>query len=328
MSNIVFMAEVSETADHVEIDPACLVIRRENFADEITFHAPGLRRYKTTEYAAHDAAEFVSISVTGTACALSCEHCKMQVLRGMTDLRRFDGSIFDLCSELAEGGAKGVLISGGSDQHGRVPLLAHIPDLIRVRRELGMKIRVHPGLPDEETCAGLGEVGIDGAMVDIIGHEDTIREVYHLEATPDLYETVLADLERYAVPTVPHIILGLHFGRMLGEWNALEMITRHSPKLLVIVILMPLTGTPMSVSEPPSLAEIGGFFETARKAMPDRPVMLGCARPMGLMKQDIDRLAIEAGLNGIAYPADGILEYANQQGLQPKFINACCGVTW
>jgi uncharacterized radical SAM superfamily protein len=92
--------------------------------------------------------------------------------------------------------------------------------------------------------------------------------------------------------------------------------------------LMPLTGTPMSVSEPPSLAEIGGFFEIARKAMPDRPVMLGCARPMGLMKRDIDRLAIDAGLNGIAYPADGIVEHAHRQGLQPKFINACCGVTW
>ena len=31
-------------------------------------------------------------------------------------------------------------------------------------------------------------------------------------------------LERYNVPTVPHIILGLHFGSMLGEWKALEML--------------------------------------------------------------------------------------------------------
>ena len=61
-----------------------------------------------------------------------------------------------------------------SHSQGRVPLLKHIPDLIRVQRELGLAIRVHPGLPDEETCAGLAEVGIDGAMVDIIGHRDTI----------------------------------------------------------------------------------------------------------------------------------------------------------
>lgn len=312
----------------VTVDPVCLNIRRANFPNQITFHTPGLKRYKTSEYSAHQATEFVAISLTGTACALSCEHCKMSVLKGMADLTQFQGSLFDLCAGLAERGARGVLISGGSDQQGRVPLLKRIPDLIRVRRELGLAIRVHPGLPDEETCAALAEVDLDGAMVDIIGHPDTIRQVYHLKATPEDYEAVLERLERYHVPTVPHIILGLHFGRILGEWQALEMIARHPPKLLVLVILMPLTGTPMAVAQPPSLAEIGGFFELARKTLPTTPVMLGCARPMGWLKTEIDRLAVDAGLNGIAYPAEGVVAYARQHGLEPNFINACCGVTW
>jgi lipoyl synthase len=312
----------------VSVSPDCMTLRRANFPDAITFHAPGLRRYKTDEYSDQNAAEFVSISVTGTACALSCEHCKMSVLHGMNDLRRFDGSLFELCAGLAEQGARGVLISGGSDRQGRVPLLPHVPDLIRVRRELGMSIRVHTGLPDEETCAALGEVGIDGAMVDVIGHQDTIREIYHLDSTPQDFEVVLSNLERYTVPTVPHIILGLHYGEMLGEWHALEMIARHRPKLLVLVVLMPLTGTPMVNVSPPPVEEIGGFFEAARRILPDTPVMLGCARPMGPVKMDIDRLAVDAGFNGIAYPASGIVEYARQRGLEPNFINACCGVTW
>jgi uncharacterized radical SAM superfamily protein len=46
------------------------------------------------------------------------------------------------------------------------------------------------------------------------------------------------------------------------------------------------------------------------------------------MKRDIDRLAIDAGLNGIAFPAEGIVEYARQRDLEPNFINACCGVVW
>jgi lipoyl synthase len=328
MGNVTFIPEPMQTAVEVTIDPACLDIRRQHFANEINFHAPGLRRYKTSEYGEHNAAEFASISLTGTACALSCDHCKTSVLRGMTDLRRFDGNLFDLCSELAERGARGVLVSGGSDLQGRVPLLPHIPDLIRVRRELGMKIRVHPGLPDEETCAGLGDVGIDGAMVDIIGHQETIRDVYHLDMGVDAYEAVLERLARHHVPTVPHIILGLHFGKMLGEWNALEMIARYPPKLLVLVILMPLSGTPMVATKPPSLEEIGRFFELSRKKMRETAVMLGCARPLGLMKRDIDRLAIDAGFNGIAYPSEGIVEYAQQRDLKPNFINACCGVAW
>ncbi len=323
MSDLLKLAE----SFHV-VTSECLAIRRQHFTDEITFHAPGLRSYKTDEYAGQNATEFVSISVTGTACALSCEHCKTNVLHGMTDLRRFDGSLFDLCSSLAERGARGVLISGGSDKQGRVPLLPHIPDLIRVCKELGLAIRVHPGLPDEETCAALGEVGIDGAMVDIIGHRDTIRDVYHLDADPEDYENALAWLEQYKVPTVPHIILGLHFGKMLGEERALEMIVRHPPKVMVMVVLMPLTGTPMFGLTPPSLEEIGSFFKKARKSLPSTPVMLGCARPMGDLKVQIDRLAVNAGLNGIAYPGNGIVEYARQAGLHPRFINACCGMTW
>ena len=303
-------------------------IRRANFPDRIRFHAPGLKPYSTSEYTSQAAAEFVSISVTGNACALGCDHCEMQVLRGMSDLTAFDGSLYDLCARLAARGAKGVLISGGSDARGRVPLLQHVPDLVRVRRELGLLIRVHPGLPDEATCAGLGQVGIDGAMVDVIGHADTIRDVYHMDARPEHYDDVLTQLEQHAVPTVPHIILGLHFGRMLGEQRALEIVAAHPPKLLVLVVLMPLGGTAMAGVTPPPREEIGAFFEAARAALPTTPVMLGCARPLGELKIEIDRLAVDAGLNGIAYPADGIVAYAEDRGLEATFVDACCGVSW
>ena len=78
----------------------------------------------------------------------------------MNDLSRSSKSLFELCSELAEQGARGILISGGSDRKGKVPILPHLPDLIRIRRELGLIIRVHPGLPDEETSAGLAELDL------------------------------------------------------------------------------------------------------------------------------------------------------------------------
>lgn len=310
------------------IDPRCLQVRRAHFGNTIRFHAPGLKRYATSEYGHQDHQRFVSVSVTGSACALRCEHCAMKVLEPMGDLPRFDGSLYELCARLHARGARGVLVSGGCDQQGRVPLLAHVPDLVRVRRELGLLIRVHPGLPDEDTCRGLGEVGIDGAMLDVIGHRDTVRAVYHLDATPDDYDRALDRLERHGVPTVPHIILGLHFGRMLGEYRALEIVAAHRPKLLVLVILMPLSGTGMAAVTPPSLAEIGAFFAAARLRLPTTPVMLGCARPLGAMKEQIDRLAVACGLNGIAYPADGVVAHARAHGLEPEFIDACCGVSW
>jgi len=293
---------------------------------EIRFYAPGLKRYRTSEYGGQDPGRFVSVSVTGTACALQCDHCQSKVLEGM--LPTNGKGLFELAGELAARGTRGILVSGGCDRRGRVPLLQHVPDLKRIRSELGMTIRVHPGLPDEETAAALGEVDLDGAMLDVIGAEETIREVYHLEAGIGEYEAVLARLERHGVPLIPHIILGLHYGRLLGEWRALEMVARRSPKLLVLVILMPLYGTPMAGAAPPPADEIGAFFDQARAALPHTPIMLGCARPIGPLKAEIDRRAVDAGLDGIAYPAEGIVAYAESRGLRPQFHDACCGVNF
>ena len=293
---------------------------------EIHFYAPGLKRYRTSEYAGQDPGRFVAVSVTGTACALQCDHCQSRVLEGMIPTN--GKGLFELAGELAARGTRGLLISGGCDRRGRVPLLRHVPDLKRIRSELGLTIRVHPGLPDEETAAALGEVDLDGAMLDVIGAAETIREVYHLEVGVEEYEAVLARLARHGVPLVPHIILGLHHGKLLGEWRALEMIARHSPKLLVLVILMPLYGTPMAGVTPPSAEEIGAFFDRARAALPHTPIMLGCARPIGPSKAEIDRRAVDAGLNGIAYPAEGIVTYAASRGRIPRFHDACCGVNF
>lgn len=321
---------IESPATDLDLNPLgeAFALRRAHFPDEITFHAPGLRRFKTTEYTTQEVIHFASVSVTGTECALACEHCKTNVLEGMTALPKFDGSLFDLCAELAGRGARGVLVSGGCDRYGRVPLLRHLPDLIRARRELGLILRVHPGLPDEETAAGLAEADVDGAMVDIMGDDDTIRDVYHLRATVADYEAALERLERHGVPAVPHIILGLHFGQMRGERTALDMIALHAHRFLVLVVLMPLTGTPMAGVTPPPANEIADFFSLARQTLPKSPIMLGCARPMGKIKLEIDRAAVDAGLNGIAYPADGIVAYARARGLSPNFVDACCGVQW
>jgi uncharacterized radical SAM superfamily protein len=56
--------------------------------------------------------------------------------------------------------------------------------------------------------------------------------------------------------------------------------------------------------------------------------VLGCARPLGPVKSQIDRLAVDAGFSGIAYPAEGVVAYAEARGLTPQFHDACCGINW
>ena len=304
-----------------------LKLRKERFGTAMEFYAPGLKRWQTAEWRPQKHNRFLPISVTGTACALQCDHCKTHVLEGMVTLQ-MDTDLFATAQRLQASGTEGILVSGGSNRTGGVPLLPHVAAMRRVREELGMRVIVHSGVVSPRLAEGLVAAGVDGVMLDIIGAEETIREVYHLDLTPDDFERSLSLLAEHGLRIIPHIVLGLHYAQLLGEWRALEMIRRYPVSTLILVVLTPLVGTPMAHLKPPPLEDVIEFFATARQAMPDTKVNLGCGRPMGRMKQQMDRAAIDHGLNGIAYPAEGAIEYARQRGLEPALYEYCCSLTW
>lgn len=302
-------------------------VRQKHFPDQISFFAPGLKRYAIPEFEPRSPNAFLPISLTGAGCALDCDHCNKKILEPMIPLNGREG-LYELCKRLAQKGTEAVLISGGSTKSGEVPFLKHIEDIRRIKQELGLRIIMHTGLVTDPAMAeALQTAGVDGVALDIIGHNDTIRQVYHLDADVEDFERSLQVLSDHGLSLRPHIILGLHYGQFRGEYHALEMIARHCVHALVIVILVPMHGTKMCGVLPPSLEEVEGFFLEARQALPSTNLMLGCARPLGAYKEQVDRKAVDAGLNGIAYPAEGIIGYARQRGLQPVFIeNACsCG---
>lgn len=325
-------APMPETRPTVPLRPpaeptAGMRLRRRRFGTGIEFYAPGLKRWQTAEWRPERANRFLPVSVTGTACALQCDHCKTKVLQGMITVSRESG-LFETARRLREQGTDGILVSGGSSRDGGVPLLPHLDDMRRVREELGLKVIVHSGVVSPKLAAGLAAAGVDGVMLDVIGADETVRDVYHLDLEAADFERSLELLSARGMRIIPHIVLGLHYGRFVGEHDALEMIRRYPVSTLILVVLTPLVGTPMGHLEPPPLEDVVGFFAHAREAMPEIPVNLGCGRPMGAMKIELDRAAVDHGLNGIAYPAEGIVEYARGSGLEPAFYEYCCSLTW
>lgn len=301
-------------------------LRRQHFGTLCDFYAPGLKRWRTGEWRPDRANRFLPISVTGTACALQCDHCQSKVLEGMMTVP--EGGIFKLAERLRKQGTDGVLISGGSNPKGEVPLQAHLDGMRRIKAELGMRVIVHSGVVTRELARALAAARVDGVMLDIIGADETIRDVYHLDLVAADFERSLELLAEQELRVIPHIVLGLHYGRLVGEWNALEMIARYPVSALILVVLTPLVGTPMAPLSPPPLAEVRKFFSLARQELFDTPVNLGCGRPLGSMKIALDKAAIDLGLNGIAYPAEGIVDYAQRCGLEPRYYEYCCSLTW
>ena len=310
-----------------ELRRQAFAVRRANFPDEIKYFAPGVKSYAIPEFEQKNPNAFQPISLTGAGCALDCDHCNKKILEPMIPLDYKEG-LFNMCQKMAANGTESVLISGGSKKTGEVPFMKHMGDIRRIKEELGMKVIMHTGLvADEAEVAALKNAGIDGVAIDIIGANETIKEVYHLDSTIEDYDSSLALLSKYELSLRPHVILGLHYGNFLGEYTALDMIAKYPIHSLVVVILIPMSDTKMWGIDPPPTDDVAEFFIKARLKMPDTNIMVGCARPLGEYKKIVDKAAVEAGVNGIAFPAEGIVAHSEAMGLKSMFFeNSCsCG---
>ncbi len=289
---------------------------------KIRFYAPSFMYYKTSCYSSSPT-DFPTISVTGRGCALKCRHCGGQVLETMYPVDSPE-QLFELCVRLKKEGAVGCLISGGCLPDGSVPLGKFISGIEKVKQQLGLTVLVHTGLIDEPMAAALAEAKVDSALIDIIGSDRTIREVYKLNFMVKDYNNSLSALQRSGISFVPHVIVGLHYGRLLGEFQALEMIRRYKPSALVTIAFMPIEGTEMEKVEPPAPLAIAKVLAVARTMFATTPLALGCMRPKGKHRIQTDMLAIKTGVDAIAFPTEEAIKLAQNRGMDLSFSHHCC----
>ena len=268
---------------------------------------------------------FPAFSITGGVCALGCAHCGGRILEPMIAARSPD-DLDRLVRQMHERqGLRGFLLSGGSNTRNEVPFERYMGVIARLKSDLPrLDVAVHTGLVDARRAALLAEAGVDVAMLDIIGAGDTIREVYRLDRPVADFEASLAHLIAAGLDVVPHVVIGLHYGRLLGEATAIAIIARHATRAAILVVLMPhLAQAGFAV---PSEADVARTILQARRALPERELLLGCARPPGLHRRLIDAYAVISGIDGIAYPADGAIALARALGRTVGGSPSCCGV--
>jgi len=175
-------------------------------------------------------------------------------------------------------------------------------EAIGYAKQMGLKVLVHGGLIQRGTAARLKEAGVDQVLMDVIGDENTIREVCHLDRKPGDYLQSMLYCRDTGLNIAPHIVIGLHFGQIRGERRALEMIREAGPETIVLVILAPACGTSMAGIQPPAMDEAARIIATARILNPATPITLGCARPPGNYKRRAETIAIDCGVNGSPIP--------------------------
>lgn len=283
----------------------------------IAFHLPGM----FTQNGA--TGRYPALSITGEACALACDHCRGGLLKPM--LKATDpAGLVRRCQTLAAEGCLGVLVSGGCDPHGRLPWADFIDALAEVKATTPLTVSVHSGFVDQATAKALGDAGVDQALVDIVGSDDTYRRVCHVDQGLTRLRSTLEALGKAGLPVVPHIVCGLHYGELRGEIRALDMVAALKPELVVILSLMPMPGTPMAGIPPPGAEAVARMLVETRLRLPGTAVSLGCARPRG--HRAIEMLAVEAGVNRMALPSDEARQRAAQLGLAIEYRRTCCSV--
>lgn len=268
---------------------------------------------------------FDPVSITKTRCELSCKHCNTHYLEHMHQVDSSD-SLEKLASELSRSGVKGLVVSGGSRRDGSVPTYELKDSLKKVRRETGLKINAHTGILNKKRAHEVSEF-IDAALTDVIGDRETIGDVLGLNYDPEEYKKTLHYLKDFGVENIsPHIIVGLNYGRISGEFKALELLRKIDPNNIVIVVFIPTEGTEMGKMGPPSVEDVSKVISIARLMYPETNISLSCVRPGGRYRLELDREAIKSGVNKIAVPSRSAYEAAEELGLEIEEIDEsrCC----
>ncbi len=237
-----------------------------------------------------------SLSGSGSECSLNCAHCSGYYLEHMTSVGQLKGR---LESQKEGKDPKSWLVSGGCDAAGGVTLPSE--HLLAQLSERG-HLNFHVGLASSSQIAKASRFA-DSVCVDMIGSDETIREVMGLDRTVDDYLQVLDELiETLDVPVVPHVVIGLHAGKIVGEFDLLGQLAQREVKAVEFLILRPTPSTPFARLAPPSLNDVLEVFLSARQKLPEAHLGLGCMRPSGRYREAADLLAAACDFDVLVQP--------------------------
>ena len=272
--------------------------------------------------------KFPAISITGTQCALSCEHCNKKYLESMKDITN-PIDLKHYLKKLYENDGVGALISGGCDPNGAVPLNDFLGVIKEIKEDTNLIINAHTGLINKSTAEMLAQSKIDIVSFDVNVDEDIINEIYHLKKKVKDYKRAIELLQQFHLNIVPHICIGLYYGKIKNELETINFIKQifNEPKLIVIIALIPpKTSTSQFKTPPPE--DISKVIASARILFPKTEISLGCMRPRGNIKVKLEKLAIKAGINRIEIPSrkslNWVMEY--DPGIKFQFFSACCAI--
>ena len=274
-------------------------IKNSNFGNKIEFSYPN---------------ETLAISTTNDSCNLNCAHCNGHYLKNMTP-------IDDYHTKIESKNISSLLLSGGCSFEGDVPINRHL-DTIKQLKEKGYKLNAHLGLMSKETIETVCEY-IDIVSFDLVFDKDTIKEVYKIDKTRDDYIRVY-EIIKENTEVAPHICIGLKGGEIKGEYEIINYLSENPPKKITFIVLIPTKNTEYENVSPPDLEKVADVLCEARINLPNTEINLGCMRPRGQYRKELDELALMCGVNKIVLPSRSAKNKAREMNMNTLETKECC----
>jgi len=306
-----------------------------NLKKEITFAVPGSKVFISDHYR-NTKESFINISITGSSCELNCPHCKTHLLKEMTHISDPDAMEYFISGKMESGGLNGILISGGFDNNGKLPLRKYLNSIKKIKnKHHTLKIYAHIGFADFDEAREIRESGIDCVLVNVISSKNVINSVYNLpSAVPEDYYRTLKNLKENENRIAPHIIIGLDFGKIESEYEAVKQVAKIGADSLVFVVVKKLTreinfsdtGGYYSNNNAINANDIVSLISFARNLMPDTPITFGCAKPMINKRGQLEIDLLNVGIDVIAFPSNESINYVILNKIPYRFKETCCAM--
>jgi len=209
---------------------------------------------------------------------------------------------------VAVDGGTGLLLSGGCDVDGAVPLDPFLPLVPRIQ-SLGLKVNLHPGLADGKRADAILDSGPDSISLDVL-QDEAVMKAMGLRRTASDYALAVERLA--AGPLTPHVLVGLQAKE--AEDRTLDLISKYDVRSVVALSLMPRPRTGSGLPQ---------FIHDAAEST-GAPVLVGCMRPRGRWQEELE--CLEAGASGIVNPSARAVAEAELIGIKMKTRRECCSL--
>ena len=255
--------------------------------------------------------KFPAVSVTGTKCEQMCEHCKGHHLKNMIPAVSSE-KLIEKAVRIKEENGNGMLISGGCDVNGKVPV-GELMGAIRKVREMGLQINLHAGFLSESEADALVKAGVEKFSTDVHRDPRIIRDVLHSEQGPEAYEETIRNIMKAGGSVIPHVTSG--FGNDLEL--SMDLLKALNIRDVVVLALVRTPGTDnVEPSEETVISDIRELLDSGFN------VILGCMRSRNYENLEIE--CLKMGVRHIANPSRRTVKWAKDNNIGFEISEKCC----